>query len=311
MATTNSLKKELAAKKEQGIAGTGSAGSGSVNLRSVGDGLSSPVSSISLVGPGSSVLSGSGALGTACSGSGGSGSDGSGNGGLGSSISGYGSSGNGSSGVQASLLNGLLVSTAVRRRFEEVLNDKALQYMNSVVNLVQSDKSLQKCEPKSVVDSCVKAAALDLSIDKNLGYAGIVPNKDRGTFKMGYKGYIQLALRTAKYKSINVVEIHEGELTNWNPVTEILVINFQGNKSDAVIGYAGYFELLNGFKKAVYWPKELIEKERKKFGSNDPAWNKDYEDMAKKTVLVDMLSKWGVLSPEMQQVYSEELNAMM
>lgn len=211
-------------------------------------------------------------------------------------------------GTPTNMLKGLLNSEAIKRRFEEVLKERAPQYMSSILNLVNSDVNLQNCEPMSIVASCMVAATLDLPIDKNLGYAWIVPYKDRATFQLGYKGYIQLALRTAQYKAMNVIELHEGELADWNPLTEELTIDFNNRLSDAIVGYAGYFELLNGFKKSVYWSREQIEKHRRKFSKSDFGWNKDFDAMSKKTVIRNMLSKWGILSIEMQRAYTEELN---
>lgn len=211
-------------------------------------------------------------------------------------------------GSPSNMLKGLLNSDAIKRRFEEVLKERAPQYMSSILNLVNSDTNLQSCEPMSIMASCMVAATLDLPIDKNLGYAWIVPYKDRATFQLGYKGYIQLALRTAQYRAMNVIELHEGELESWNPLTEELSIDFNSKLSDAIVGYAGYFELLNGFKKSVYWSREQIEKHRKKFSKSDFGWNKDFDAMAKKTVIRNMLSKWGILSIEMQKAYSEEIN---
>ncbi|SHH54409.1 recombination protein RecT [Caloranaerobacter azorensis DSM 13643] len=212
---------------------------------------------------------------------------------------------------QSSITNSvksLLNNEAIKKRFEEILKQRAPQYMSSIINLVNSDTNLQKCDPMSIIASCMVPATLDLPVDKNLGYAWIVPYGNKATFIMGYKGYIQLALRTGQYKAINVIEVHEGELISWNPLTEELVIDFEQKKSDAIIGYAGYFELLNGFKKSVYWSKEQIEKHRKKFSKSDYGWKNDYDAMAKKTVLRNMLSKWGILSVEMQKAYSEEIN---
>lgn len=206
-------------------------------------------------------------------------------------------------------IKALLNSPAVKKRFEEVLNKRAPQYISSIVNLVNSDVNLMQCEPMSVISSCMVAATLDLPVDKNLGYAWIVPYKNKATFQLGYKGYIQLALRTGKYKAINVIEVHEGELIKWNPLTEELEIDFEKKKSDAVIGYAGYFELINGFRKAVYWPKEKIEAHRKKFSKSDFGWKNDYDAMAKKTVIRNMLSKWGILSIDMQVAYTKEIDS--
>jgi recombination protein RecT len=207
--------------------------------------------------------------------------------------------------IQATV-KGILNSPEMKSRFEEVLKQRAPQYMSSIINLVNSDENLQKCLPMSVLASCMVAATLDLPVDKNLGYAWIVPYGNRAQFQLGYKGYVQLALRTGQYKSINVIEVHEGELVHWNPFTEELEIDFEKKKSDAIIGYAGYFKLLNGFEKSVYWEKERIEKHRRKFSKSDFGWKNDFDAMARKTVLRNMLSKWGILSVEMQAAYKSD-----
>ena len=152
------------------------------------------------------------------------------------------------------------------------------------------------------------AASLDLPIDKNLGYAWVVPYGNKAQFQMGYKGYIQLALRTGQYRNINVIEVYEGELIKWDRLTEEIELDFEQRKSDKIIGYVGYFELLNGFRKTVYWPKEDIERHRKRFSKSDFGWKNDYDAMAKKTVIRNLLSKWGILSIEMQQAYIEDVS---
>ncbi|MCM3272593.1 recombinase RecT [Paenibacillus elgii] len=204
---------------------------------------------------------------------------------------------------QGNGLKSLLNSPAIKKRFEEMLDRRAPQYITSITNLWSSEKSLQNCDPMSVISSCIVAATLDLPVDKNLGYAWIVPYNGVATFQLGYKGYIQLALRTAKYKAINVLAIHEGELQDWNPLTENLVVDYKKKKSDAITSYAGYFELINGFRKTVHWTKEEIESHRKKHSKSDYGWKKDYDAMALKTVIRNMLSKWGILSIEMQEAY--------
>lgn len=203
-------------------------------------------------------------------------------------------------GKAGNTIKDMLNSPMIKKRFEEVLKQKAPQYMSSIVNLVNGDTNLKKVDQMSVVASCMVAATLDLPIDKNLGYAWVVPYGNKAQFQLGYKGYVQLALRTGQYKSINVIEVHNGELKSWNPLTEELVIDFEGKQTDDVIGYAGYFELTNGFKKTVYWTAQQIETHKRKFSKSDFGWKKDYEAMAKKTVLRNMLSKWGILSIEMQ-----------
>jgi len=211
-------------------------------------------------------------------------------------------------------IKGLMDSPAVKKRFEEVLNKRAPQYMSSIVNLVNSDTNLKKCEPMSVIASCMVAATMDLPVDKNLGYAWVVPYGNKAQFQMGYKGYIQLALRTGQYKAINVTEIREGELISWNPLSEEVEIDFTQRKSDKVIGYAGYFKLINGFEKTVYWSREDVEAHAKKFSKTynfaNSIWKTDFDAMAKKTVLRNLLSKWGILSIEMQNAYVADNNVV-
>lgn len=207
---------------------------------------------------------------------------------------------------QGTTMKGLLSSPAVMNRFEEVLGKRASQFTASILSLYNSENTLQKAEPMSVISSAMVAATLDLPVDKNLGYAWIVPYKGRAQFQLGYKGYIQLALRTGQYKSINCIPVHEGELQKWNPLTEEIDIDFEKRESDSVIGYAAYFELLNGFRKTVYWTKAQVEKHKKKFSKSDFGWGKDWDAMALKTVLKSMLSKWGILSVEMQKAVIED-----
>lgn len=207
---------------------------------------------------------------------------------------------------QGTTMKGLLSSPAVMKRFEEVLGKRASQFTASILSLYSSENTLQKADPMSVISSAMVAATLDLPVDKNLGYAWIVPYKGRAQFQLGYKGYIQLALRTGQYKSINCIPVHKGELQKWNPLTEEIDIDFEKRESESVIGYAAYFELLNGFRKTVYWTKAQVEKHKKKFSKSDFGWGKDWDAMALKTVLKSMLSKWGILSVEMQKAVIED-----
>lgn len=205
-------------------------------------------------------------------------------------------------------LKQLLNAPTMKKKFEDVLNNKAPQFMSSLLNLYSNDAYLQKTEPMSIVTSALVAATLDLPIDKNLGYAWIVPYGNKATFQLGYKGYVQLALRTGQYKNINVIEVYEGELVKWDRLTEEIELDFEKRESDKVIGYTGYFELINGFRKTVYWSKEEVEKHRKKFSKSDFGWKNDWDAMAKKTVLRNMLNKWGILSIDMQKAVMSDEN---
>lgn len=217
-------------------------------------------------------------------------------------------------------LKSLLNTPTMQKKFEQVLSKKAPQFMASILNLYNGDPGLQAAEPMSIISSAMVAASLDLPVDKNLGYAWIVPFYDSkkgvkaAQFQLGYKGYIQLALRTGQYKNINVSPIYEGELKCWNRITEELELDLDGKVSEKVIGYCGFFKLTNGFEKTVYWTRDEVEAHRIKHNkmkdkkAMNNVWKSDYDAMAMKTVVRNMLSKWGILSVEMQKAVSEDEN---
>jgi recombination protein RecT len=215
-------------------------------------------------------------------------------------------------------LKSLLNTPTMQKKFEQVLANKAPQFMASVLNLYNGDTGLREAEPMSIVSSAMVAASLDLPVDKNLGYAWIVAFYDSkkgykaAQFQLGYKGYIQLALRSGQYKAINVIPVYEGELLKWNRLTEEIDLDLDARKSDKVIGYCGYFKLVNGFEKTVYWTRDEVEAHRIKHNkakdkkSLNNVWRSDYDAMAMKTVLRNMLGKWGILSIDMQKAFSED-----
>jgi len=194
----------------------------------------------------------------------------------------------------------LLEEPGIKRRFEETLDKKAPQFMSSIINLVKNT-GLKKADPMSVLSSAMIAATLDLPVDPNLGFAWIIPYKDQAQFILGYKGYIQLALRTGQYKNINAIPVYEGQLKKWNPLTEEIELEFEDQTSDMVIGYAATFELINGFRKTVYWSKDQVIKHKNKFSKSGFVWNQNFDAMALKTLLRNLLSKWGILSIDMQR----------
>ncbi|EFV79302.1 hypothetical protein HMPREF1013_00218 [Bacillus sp. 2_A_57_CT2] len=215
-------------------------------------------------------------------------------------------------------LKSLLNTPTMQKKFEQVLANKAPQFMASVLNLYNGDPGLREAEPMSIVSSAMVAASLDLPVDKNLGYGWIVAFYDSkkgykaAQFQLGYKGYIQLALRSGQYKAINVIPVYEGELLKWNRLTEEIDLDLDARKSDKVIGYCGYFKLVNGFEKTVYWTRDEVEAHRIKHNkakdkkSLNNVWRSDYDAMAMKTVLRNMLGKWGILSIDMQKAFSED-----
>lgn len=216
---------------------------------------------------------------------------------------------------QGSGLQALIEKDSVKKRFDEVLGKRANQFASSLISIVNSSEMLAKADPQSVLTSAMKAAVLDLPIDPNLGFAYIVPfnntkaNKVEAQFQLGFKGFIQLALRTGEYKNINCVDIREGEIKKIDFLRDEYEIEFiqSGERTDRkIVGYAGYFKLMNGFEKTVYWPEaELIAHAKKysqtfkKYGTG--LWKDNFDGMAKKTVIKSMLSKWGILSIDFQK----------
>ena len=198
----------------------------------------------------------------------------------------------------------------IRAKFEKVLNENTNQFIGSILSLVKSDTYLSKCDPATILSSAMQAAILDLPINKTLGYAYIVPykNKDKGheaQLQIGYKGYIQLALRSGQYENMNVIPIYDGELISYNRLTEELKFDFEGRKSDQVIGYAAHFKLINGFNKTVYWTKEQVKshanQHSQSYKKGNKIWEEHFDAMACKTVLKSVLAQYGLLSIEMQQ----------
>lgn len=203
----------------------------------------------------------------------------------------------------------LVKQDKIKQMLASTLGSRSQQFATSLVSVVNENYQLGKVDQMSVINSAMVAATLDLPINQNLGYMWLVPYKDKATPQIGYKGYIQLAQRTGKYKSMNAVTVYEGQLKSWNPLTEEVDYDPNGSTdSNKVIGYIGYFKLLNGFEKTVYWTKEEIEAHRDRFSkakSSGP-WKTDFDAMALKTVLRSMLTKWGPMSTEMEEAVSHD-----
>jgi recombination protein RecT len=194
----------------------------------------------------------------------------------------------------------------VKKYLEGVLKERATQFITSLVSLSNLTPGLSKCDPNSIMQCGLKAASMNLPLDNNLGFVYAIPYGDKAQFQMGYRGYIQLAQRTGQYKTINVIDIRAGELVSWDEFGEVLEVctikDKNARSKQAVVAYAAVFELLNGFRKVVFWTKEEVLFHAKKFSKtfNKGPWQTDFDAMAKKTVLKDMLSKWGPMSIEMQ-----------
>ncbi|MGL4874342.1 MAG: recombinase RecT [Clostridium sp.] len=212
-------------------------------------------------------------------------------------------------------LKSLLATEAIRKQMKSLLGDKAGHFMMAIVGVVEGTPQLQDCEPQSIINSAIASATLDLPIEKNLGYAYIVPYKDKAQFQMGYKGYIQLALRSGQYKYINSIEIKEGELENYNLLTGEFNFKFIEDINQRLeaktIGYASYIEFTNGFRNTLYMTKEQVLDHAEKYsqsygtdlkkGYSSSNWSKNFDAMALKTVLKLNLSKFGALSVSVQK----------
>lgn len=237
-------------------------------------------------------------------------------------------------------LKNILNAPSVQEQFQNTLKESRGIFVASLIDLYGNDSNLQQCEPKAVVMEALKAAALKLPINKQLGYAYVLPfnnSKKEGnawvkkmepTFIIGYKGYIQLAMRTGQYRTINADIVYEGEVQKTNKLTG--EINFDGKKtSDKIVGYFAFFEMLNGFTKTIYVEVESMAKHAKRYSpsiknskevtieslikialSNTEAtsvgWLGNFSDMAIKTCVRELLSKWGYMSVEMQQAFGSD-----
>lgn len=239
------------------------------------------------------------------------------------------------SGVQARaknsinvMLSNLLDSENYRKRFDELLGKRAPQFISSLVSLVNADAKLQKAfrdAPVTVIQSALKAATYDLPIDPQLGYAYIVPFNNRkqdgsivseAAYIPGYKGLIQLALRTGVYKTLNVIDIREGELKRFDRLTEEKTLEFVEDDVKRaklpIVGYMGYFRLLNGMEKTIYRTVEQInehELANRKGDKMGKGWRENFDAMCRKTVLRELIGKWGLMSIEYRS-YDEKTLAL-
>lgn len=240
------------------------------------------------------------------------------------------------------VLKRMLDADSVQKQFQNALKENKDTFIASIIDLYNSDNQLQACNPKQVISEALKAAVLHLPINRALGFAYIVVYNNSvkqpdgtwvkvptPTFVPGYKGYIQLAMRTGQYATLNADVVYEGELKVTDKLTG--AIDLCGEKtSDKVIGYFCHFRLLNGFQKTLYMSVhdmaayakryspsvkkdttiEALEKlAQSKTVSKQVGWEGNFNDMAIKTVIRRLLSKYGYLSVEMQNVLSDDINS--
>lgn len=206
-------------------------------------------------------------------------------------------------------LKTILNNDTMKQSFRNVLEENAGAFMASILELYQSDTALQECDPNKIILEALKAATLKLPINKQLGFAYIIPYKGIPQFQLGYKGYIQLAQRSGQYRFINADVVYEGEQVTYDRITGMLMITGEATR-DTPIGYFAYFQLLNGFEKCVYWTREKVEAHAKRYSKawnrqNSP-WHTNFDAMALKTVIRNIISKYGVMSVEFANAVAED-----
>lgn len=193
-------------------------------------------------------------------------------------------------------------SDNVKKKFQEVLDKGAGAFVTSLLSLVKSTPQLAAADPKTILSAAMTAATLKLPISPNLGFAYIIPYGKEAQFQMGYKGYIQLAMRTGQYKTINAAVVYEGQIEDIDFVTGEIIRGKK--KSDKVVGYVAYFELINGFSKTIYMTTEDMLRHAqtfsKSFSRSSSVWKTNFDAMGLKTVIKQLISKYGIMSIDMQ-----------
>jgi recombination protein RecT len=220
-----------------------------------------------------------------------------------------------------------LTGDAVKQRINQVIGGKDGQrFISAVVSAVQTNPALQECTNQSILSAALLGESLKLSPSPQLGQYYMVPfdDKERGKvaqFQLGYKGYIQLAIRSGQYKKLNVLAIKAGELVKFDPLNEEIEVKLiedeEQREAAETIGYYAMFEYTNGFRKALYWSKKKMEahalkysqgyKNDKKKGTAYTFWSKDFDGMAYKTMLRQLISKWGIMSIDMASAIDADM----
>lgn len=216
-----------------------------------------------------------------------------------------------------------LTNDAVKNQINNVIGGKdGTKFISAVVSAVNNNPALQECTNQSILAAALLGESLKLSPSPQLGQYYMVPFNDKNKgkvaqFQLGYKGYIQLAIRSGQYKKLNVLAIKEGELIRFNPLEEeieVKLIEDEEERENApTIGYYAMFEYTNGFKKAMYWSKKKMEAHALKYSKGYQAkkgytfWEKDFDGMAYKTMLRQLISKWGIMSIEMQSAIDADM----
>lgn len=227
-------------------------------------------------------------------------------------------------------LSAYLSQDAVKSKINEVIGGKDGQrFISAIVSATTANPALQECTNSSILSAAMLGESLKLSPSPQLGQYYLVPYNDKNKgkvaqFQLGYKGYIQLAIRSGQYKKLNVLGIKEGELIRFDPLNEEIEVRLiedeEAREAAETIGYYAMFEYTNGFKKAMYWSRAKMEAHALKYsqgyrkdkekGWKYTFWSKDFDGMAYKTMLRQLISKWGIMSIDMQQAMDADMGVI-
>ncbi len=216
-------------------------------------------------------------------------------------------------------------SDMYKNLINQTLGDKerATRFIASISSAVATNQALQECDAGTILSGALLGESLNLSPSPQLGQYYLVPFNDSkkgckvAQFQLGYKGYIQLAIRSGQYKKLNVLAIKKGELIRYDALNEEIEVNLiedeEERENAETIGYYAMFEYTNGFRKSLYWSKSKMEKHALKYSNGYKAkkgytyWEKDFDGMAYKTMLRQLISKWGIMSIDMQQAVEKDM----
>ena len=216
-------------------------------------------------------------------------------------------------------------SDMYKNLINQTLGDKerATRFIASISSAVATNQALQECDAGTILSGALLGESLNLSPSPQLGQYYLVPFNDSkkgckvAQFQLGYKGYIQLAIRSGQYKKLNVLAIKKGELVKYDALNEEIEVNLiedeEERENAETIGYYAMFEYTNGFRKSLYWSKSKMEKHALKYSKGYAAhkgytfWEKDFDGMAYKTMLRQLISKWGIMSIDMQQAVEKDM----
>lgn len=200
-------------------------------------------------------------------------------------------------------LKGYFDNESVKKNLQAMLGTKAQGFATSVLSVVNNNRLLQNAEPATIYSSAMVAASLDLPINPNLGFAAIVPYGRAAQFQIMTKGLLQLAIRSGQYAKITNAIVHKGELVKYDPFKDEYVFDASKKESEEVVGYMAYFCTVGGYEKYFYMTKEEAMAHGKRYSKsfNNGVWKENPDAMCLKTVLKLLLSKYGILSIEMQR----------